>query len=77
MAEPQTSLTGQPVDTVRYRIGGRLNDYGVDHRAIIPGSENGDHGSSDETLLSIICAVILSSPILDCPHPVLRLSHAL
>ena len=41
------SLTGQPVDAVRYRIGGRLNDSGVDHRAIIPGSENGDHGSSD------------------------------
>ena len=41
------SLTGQSVDAVRYRIGGRHNDSGVDHHAIIPGSENGDHGSSD------------------------------
>lgn len=30
-----------------------------------------------ETLLSIICAVILFSPILDHLRPVLRLSHAL
>ena len=41
------SLTGQSVDAVRYRIGGHPNDSGVDHRAIIPASENGDHGSSD------------------------------
>ncbi|KAF8807425.1 hypothetical protein BYT27DRAFT_7138256 [Phlegmacium glaucopus] len=42
------SLTGQSADAVRYRIGGRhSNDTGVDHRTIVPGSENGDHGSSD------------------------------
>lgn len=40
------SLTGQSADAVRYRIGGR-NDNGVDHRTILPGSENGDQGSSD------------------------------
>lgn len=41
------SLTGQSADAVRYRIGGRHNDCSVDHRAILPATENGDHGSSD------------------------------
>jgi hypothetical protein len=41
------SLTSQSVDAVRYRIGGRHNDTGLDHHAIISSNENGDRGSSD------------------------------
>ena len=41
------SLTGQSADAVRYRIGARHNESGMDHRTVLPSSENGDHGSSD------------------------------